>query len=453
MQNINQTISLVVFFASMAILSMCSQSEDEDHSLNDDISGGEGDTDSDADGDGDADTDGDADADADGDGDADTDGDADGDTDGDTDTDTDGDTDTDTDADSDDTSSDTDADTNCTYECVPRGTCTGTRYRELTCADNQVCCDMGADGDTGSDTDTDIDTDTDGDTDTDADADTDTDADISGTCTASETVTSINASGSGPHEVVVETNADSGINEGTIYRPADLGGTERYPIFAWGEGGCSLDGSSNATSMAEIASHGYFVIADGTPNGSGSRRMDGSNIEAMGAPLLAYISWIITENNKPCSVYYHSIDTKKVSTNGFSCGGMMAEGTATDPRITTWAINSSGMAQVSEGFYETIVTPMLMVEGGPSDMAYENGLIDYDAISALGVPIMFFSKDLGHGGDLFTKNGGDFTKINLAWLNWWLKGDEGATGKGVLVGDTCTYCSDSSWEVMSANLP
>jgi hypothetical protein len=48
---------------------------------------------------------------------------------------------------------------------------------------------------------------------------------------------------------------------------------------------------------------------------------------------------------------------------------------------------------------------------------------------------------------------GDFAKIDLAWLNWWLKGDETATGKGVLVGAGCTYCTDSAWEVKSKNLP
>jgi hypothetical protein len=36
---------------------------------------------------------------------------------------------------------------------------------------------------------------------------------------------------------------------------------------------------------------------------------------------------------------------------------------------------------------------------------------------------------------------------------WWLKGDETATGKGLLVGPECPYCSDNTWEVMSAAVP
>ena len=97
-------------------------------------------------------------------------------------------------------------------------------------------------------------------------------------------------------------------------------------------------------------------------------------------------------------------------------------------------------------------TPALIVLGGPSDIAYENGMRDYDGIAPLGKPIMLFSKELGHGGDLFRASG-DFVKIDLAWLNWWLKNDQTATGKGRLVGAGCTYCSDAAWQVKSMNIP
>ena len=261
----------------------------------------------------------------------------------------------------------------------------------------------------------------------------------SGTCTASNPV-STNASGTGPHKVIVETNSDSGIAEGTIFRPMDLGGAEKYPIFAWGEGGCLQNGLSNAAVMGEIASHGYFVIADGTPNGTSSGTLDGSDTAAMGKPLLAYIAWAIAENDKPCSAYYQSLDTTKIATNGFSCGGLMAEGTAGDPRITTWGLNSSGLFSADQALYKTVHTPVLIVLGGSERHRVperREGL--RRTISALGIPIMLFSKTgSNHGGDLVQWPRGDFAKIDLAWLNWWLKGDETATGKGVLVGSSCT---------------
>lgn len=275
---------------------------------------------------------------------------------------------------------------------------------------------------------------------------------FTGTCTASKPAGN-QASGSGPHAVVVETNTDEGIDEGTIFRPADLGGDEKYPIFVWGQGACARNGLANAAAMAEIASYGYFVVADGTPGGSGNRTMDRSDLDAMGGPLLAYVDWAIAENEKPCSAYYQSLDATKISSNGFSCGGLMAQGTVTDSRVTTWGVTSSGMAGATQAFYDLIETPVLFVEGGEEDVAYDGALEGYNAIAALGVPVLWFSVDRGHGGDLLQSDGGDFTKINLAWLNWWLKGDESETGKGLLVGSSCPYCSDNAWEVRSANLP
>ena len=273
-----------------------------------------------------------------------------------------------------------------------------------------------------------------------------------GTCTASK-ATGTNATGTGPHKVTVETNSAPGISEGTIFRPTDLGGTEKYPILVWGEGGCSKDGLSNAVAMAEIASHGYFVIADGTPNGTGNRTQDRSMLQAMAAPLIGYVDWAVAENGKSCSAYYQSMDTTKISANGFSCGGLMSQAMVLDPRITTWGVNSSGMAGATQDYYDMIHTPVLFVEGGTGDIVYDGGGEGYAAISKLNVPVLWFSKDLGHGGDLFSAHGGDFTKIDLAWLNWWLKGDETATGKGLLVGAGCPYCSGGAWEYKSAHVP
>jgi len=275
----------------------------------------------------------------------------------------------------------------------------------------------------------------------------------SGTCTASKPATA-NVTGSGKHKVVVELNSDPGIKEGTIFRLAELGTEEKYPIFAWGENGCIQNSLDTAKLLGELASQGYFVIADGLPDGAYMPRSNnGSDTVSQGKPLITYIDWIIAENDKPCSAYYQSIATTKIATSGASCGGLMATGTAGDPRLTTYMLNSSGLFAADDKIYKMVHTPMLAVLGGTGDIAYANGKRDYTSLAALGIPVMMFAgKNLGHGGDLMSAGGGNFGKLDLAWLNWHLKDDLTATGKGFFVGDTCTLCKDSNWEVASMNI-
>jgi hypothetical protein len=199
--------------------------------------------------------------------------------------------------------------------------------------------------------------------------------------------------------------------------------------------------------MGEIASWGYFIVADGTPGGTSSCT-GGQD----GKALLDYITWAIAENDRPCSAYYQSLDTKTIAADGFSCGGLMAENVSGDPRFSAVGITSSGLFSADQALYAKMHTPFKILLGGSGDVAYTNGERDYDNISALGIPIVLFSKDgAGHGGDLGSAKG-DFNTINLAWLNWRLKGDEGATGKGLLIGSSCKYCSASGWEFKSANI-
>jgi hypothetical protein len=259
----------------------------------------------------------------------------------------------------------------------------------------------------------------------------------------------------GTHEVVVET--DPGLPKFTVFRPKDLGTGKNYPIIAWGQGGCSTNGLSNPEFNGEFASWGYLSIADGTPNnGAAGGCGSGYSMDLKGGKcLLDAIKWAIKENGNPCSQYYQSLDTTKTAAFGWSCGGIMSEGAGSmkDPVLTTFMLNSSGQTSANQTTIDAFQKPVLFLEGGSSDQAYANGLRDYNAIKTGAVPAMFISTGVGHGGTYTQDNGGSFAQVDLAWLNWWLKGDQGATGKGYLVGSTCTICSNSAWEVKSKNMP
>jgi dienelactone hydrolase len=207
--------------------------------------------------------------------------------------------------------------------------------------------------------------------------------------------------------------------------------------------------------MAEIASQGYFVIADGPAGSAGSNCGTismSTDVAGMAKVMIGYIDWAIAENGKSCSAYRDSLDTTKIAADGFSCGGLMAMGTAGDPRMTTFGYTSSGLTSAVASYYKTIHTPVKILLGGSGDVAYTNGMRDYDQMVTAGVSVLLLSKNgAGHGGDL--SNGkGDFNTVNLAWLNWQLKGDEGATGKGLLMGASCKYCTSSGWEYKASGI-
>jgi len=170
-----------------------------------------------------------------------------------------------------------------------------------------------------------------------------------------------------------------------------------------------------------------------------------------GKAFLDYLTWAIAENDKPCSAYYQSLETTKIAADGFSCGGLMSENVSGDPRFTAIGFTSSGLMSPNNALYDKIHTPWKIMDGGSSDIAYQNGLNDYNAISSRGIPIIYFSEtSQGHGGDLGQARG-SFNLVNLAWLNWQLKGDETVTGKGYLFGSTCKICTDSGWVYKTAN--
>jgi hypothetical protein len=82
---------------------------------------------------------------------------------------------------------------------------------------------------------------------------------------------------------------------------------------------------------------------------------------------------------------------------------------------------------------------ILYVLGGPTDMAYPNGMDDYQRIS--GIPAAVVNIPVGHGGTFGEPNGGLGAQVTTAWLDWQLKGRVEAARQ--FRGVDCGYCQDS----------
>lgn len=259
-------------------------------------------------------------------------------------------------------------------------------------------------------------------------------------------VTNSGAALTGSHQVVVET--DPSLSGRTIYRPKDLGPGKNYPILVWGNGGCSNNATDHTDYHLEIASHGYVIVADGTPKGTGGRAM--VDVTTMGAPQIAALTWAIQQNAKPCSRFYQSLDTLHSGGFGWSCGGLMTYGLTLGGRVTTSIIMNSGLLSPDQSTLDKVRTPIAYVCGGSGDMAYANGQRDYTNIKT--VPTVFANVGVGHGGTYYADNGGEYAKFARAWFDWWLKGDLGATGKQRFTDPQSPFFK-SPWTMQTKRLP
>jgi dienelactone hydrolase len=301
--------------------------------------------------------------------------------------------------------------------------------------------------------------------------------------------------GSGPYPAIIE--GDPGVSGHTIYRPEDLSPFDQknpLPIFAWGNGACMNSNTFYAPFLAEIASHGFLVVAIGPYDASGDQSMGGGQRGGMmgggmggtkSAQLLEALDWATAENARKDSKYYQKLDPAKFAVAGHSCGGMQALEVSADPRVSTTIPMDSGLFEgglpkmpppktgapkeetpkegapkqggmmmalptIGKDHLQKLHSPVVYIDGGKSDMAYPNGEDDFARIDK--VPIAIAHLDgVGHGGTYMQPNGGEFGIVAVAWLSWQLKGDK--TAEKMFAGPDCGLCKDTRWEYKKKRIP
>jgi hypothetical protein len=263
--------------------------------------------------------------------------------------------------------------------------------------------------------------------------------------------------GTGDFKAVMMT--EPSLQTHTVFRPQDLealGKKEKLPLIAWGNGACFNSPWEHVNFLNEVASHGFLVIAIGTmPKESGEQTRERS----VSSQLVDAIDWAYAQNADPNSPYFQKVDLDNIAVSGMSCGGLQTLEVAGDPRISTIIVLNSGlfrqtgagmpgMPQLSKIQLEKIHTPTLYLLGGPSDIAYENGMDDYEKINH--VPVFVANMDVGHGGTYSQPHGGEFARVATAWYKWQLKGDKKA-GK-MFSGKTPGLAQSPEWTVDKKNM-
>jgi hypothetical protein len=143
----------------------------------------------------------------------------------------------------------------------------------------------------------------------------------------------------------------------TIYQPKSPPAGEKLPVILWGNGMCSDQGLGFRNFLTEVASHGYFIIANGRPEGTG---------QSADTKMPAALEWV--SKNAGSGSFAH-IDKTKVAAAGQSCGGLQAYKTSTDKRISLTGMFDSG--NLGGGFkLSSLHAPVGYFLGGSSDIAY-----------------------------------------------------------------------------------
>lgn len=263
--------------------------------------------------------------------------------------------------------------------------------------------------------------------------------------------------GTGDYSAIMYT--DNSLPTHTIFRPEDLnafGKKNKLPIIAWGNGACANSPWEHINFLSEVASHGFLVIAIGPMPKEGER----GGGRSKSSQLIDAIDWAIAQNSDKSSPFYKKIDVSKIAVSGMSCGGLQTLEIAPDPRVTTIVVCNSGilgnpdggmpgMPNLTKDHLKNLHTPTLYLLGGESDIAYKNGMDDFNRINH--VPVFVANMDVGHGGTYQQPHGGEFAKVATAWYKWQLKGDKEA-GK-MFTGDPCLLSKSSEWKVDKKNLP
>lgn len=254
---------------------------------------------------------------------------------------------------------------------------------------------------------------------------------------SSSAPTSGTGGGSGQYPAGYETS--NGLPNHTIYRPESLPATP-MPIFLWGNGGCAANGTTSLPFLREIASHGFLVVSNGAPNGTGTETA---------AMLTQSMDWVVAENTRQGGKYQGRLDTTKIAVAGWSCGGLEAYEVANDPRVTTIGIFSSGLLNDANDYQlKRLTKPIIYLIGGSSDIAYPNAMDDWGKLPA-GLPAFMGNLNVGHGGTYTQTNGGEFGRVAVLYLKWRLKGDTAAGAN--FVGANCGLCK-TQWQVQQKNL-
>ena len=264
--------------------------------------------------------------------------------------------------------------------------------------------------------------------------------------------------GTGPFAAVRVEPASAPMH--TLYHPANLAEAGKLPIILWANGNCRNTPVQYTRFLGEIASRGYFIVANGrndipyfglpalvTPAPDDRRPIRAVNDPSL---LTSGLEWAIAENSRRGGPYYRRLDTAHVVAMGQSCGGVQAFHAAKDPRVRAVAVLNNWFPFDSptpspanppspDWSANKLNIPGAMFTGGPIDLAYVLAEQAFAATPA-GVPVVkVHMPAMGHTG-AYHQPDARWAAAVVSWLDWVAKNSR--EGRAAFAGPQCGLCGD-----------
>jgi hypothetical protein len=166
--------------------------------------------------------------------------------------------------------------------------------------------------------------------------------------------------GSGPYKS--SFGPVPGLEKHTLYMPTTVPAGVTLPSIVWGNGACFGYGAWFSKFLNEIASHGFFIIANGAPDGSLLSTTTQKD-------LVDSIDWIYKNAGQG---KFAAVDKTKLAAAGQSCGGLQAYQASLDKRVTLTALFNSGLTTSDNKLLAQLHAPVAFFTGGSGDGANVN---------------------------------------------------------------------------------
>ena len=233
---------------------------------------------------------------------------------------------------------------------------------------------------------------------------------------------------------VSRTAGGSGSFNALVYYPATSAGTNTpldpsggaYPVVSFAHGYTTVTANSLPASLAQLASHGYIVIA---PQ-SYESVLDVLQTEALGHDQTSAYNYLTTQNSKASSIFYQHVQTTGYAAMGHSMGGAAsiseASQNAAVKTVVTWAAQNMNIPVQAPDQIADVHVPVQLIAGtndttvsaSTTNSIYNNGNPAIELNNLVGATHLGFY-DTGPAWQLNYARA-----LSVQWLDLYMKGDQ-----------------------------